>query len=146
MVFELRRDQRVENALKPFAHYGRFRFGALPRCPACYEPLSELLKDDIHFVEIGDVINADTEEQRLSKLAAAVRTVADLPAPTALDIENLAPAASSDVSQMLKTWVLRPAAHKGQELTGVFRVGEVRVVDHSRAVWRRPGRRQSSRP
>ena len=54
--------QRVENALKPFAHYGRFRFGALPRCPACYEPLSELLKDDIHFVEIGDVINADTED------------------------------------------------------------------------------------
>jgi hypothetical protein len=54
--------KRVEDALKPCANGGRFRFGALPRCPACNEPLPDLLKDDIHFVEIGKVIDADKED------------------------------------------------------------------------------------
>lgn len=54
--------KRVEDGLKPCAKGGRFRFGALPRCPACNEPLPDLLKDDIHFVEIGTVIDADKED------------------------------------------------------------------------------------
>jgi hypothetical protein len=54
--------KRVEDALKPCAKGGRFRFGALPRCPACNEPLPDLLKDEIHFVEIGTVIDADKED------------------------------------------------------------------------------------
>lgn len=54
--------KRVEGALKPCDGGGRFRFGALPRCPACNEPLPDLLKSDIHFVEIGKVIDADTED------------------------------------------------------------------------------------
>ena len=51
--------ERVEDALKPCGKGGRFRFGALPRCPSCNEPLPDLLTDDIHFVEIGEVIDAD---------------------------------------------------------------------------------------
>lgn len=54
--------KRVEDALKPFTKGGRFRFGALPRCPACNEPLPDLLKDNIHFVEIGTVVDADKED------------------------------------------------------------------------------------
>ena len=54
--------KRVEDVLKPCAKGGRFRFGALPRCPACNEQLTDLLKDDIHFVEIGNVIDADKED------------------------------------------------------------------------------------
>lgn len=54
--------RRVEEALKPYNKGGRFRFGALPRCPACNEPLPHLLKDDIHFVEIGTVVDADKED------------------------------------------------------------------------------------
>jgi hypothetical protein len=54
--------KRVEDALKPYAKGGYFRFGALPRCPTCNEPLPDLLKDDIHFVEIGKVIDADKED------------------------------------------------------------------------------------
>lgn len=53
---------RVEDALKPCVNGGRFRFGMLPRCPSCNEPLPDLLKDDIHFVEIGKVIDADKED------------------------------------------------------------------------------------
>ena len=54
--------KRVEEALKPYSRGGRFRFNALPRCPFCNEPLRDLLKDDIHFVEIGEVIDADKED------------------------------------------------------------------------------------
>ena len=59
--------KRVEDALKPCGKGGRFRFGALPRCPKCNEPLPDLLKDDIHFVEIGKVIDADKEDVWLSR-------------------------------------------------------------------------------
>lgn len=51
--------KRVEAALKPYGQHGRFRFDALPRCPECNEPLQDLLKDNVHFVEIGEVIDAD---------------------------------------------------------------------------------------
>lgn len=54
--------ERVENALKPYDKIGRFRFGALPRCPICNETLPQLLPDEIHFVEIGKVIDADNED------------------------------------------------------------------------------------
>lgn len=54
--------KRLEDALKPCGKGGRFRFGALPRCPECNEPLPDLLQDDIHFIEIGKVIDADKED------------------------------------------------------------------------------------
>jgi hypothetical protein len=54
--------ESVENALKPYEKGGRFRFGALPRCPICNEILTNLLTDEIHFVEIGKVIDADKED------------------------------------------------------------------------------------
>ena len=54
--------KRVEDALKPYFKGGRFRFSAHPRCPLCNEPLFDLLKDEMHFIEIGEVIDADTED------------------------------------------------------------------------------------
>lgn len=54
--------KRLEEALKPCTGGGRFRFGVLPRCPACNEPLPDLLSDDFYFVEIGTVIDADKED------------------------------------------------------------------------------------
>lgn len=53
--------KRVEDALKPCDDGGRFRFDALPRCPACNALLPDLLKDNVHFVEIGKVIDADKD-------------------------------------------------------------------------------------
>jgi hypothetical protein len=62
--WSLNRDEkkRVENALKPFSKGGNFRFSALPRCPICNAELHGLLKDNIHFVEIGEIIDADKED------------------------------------------------------------------------------------
>ena len=54
--------RRVEDALKPCRNEGRFRFDALPRCPVCNQTLPDLLKDEMHYVEIGDVIDADKED------------------------------------------------------------------------------------
>lgn len=54
--------KRVEDALKPCGKEGRFRFNAFPRCPFCNEILPNLLKDKIHYIEIGDVIDADKED------------------------------------------------------------------------------------
>jgi hypothetical protein len=52
----------VESALKPCGSGGRFRFDALPRCPKCNHPLADLLPDDIHFVELGMVVDGDKAE------------------------------------------------------------------------------------
>jgi hypothetical protein len=62
--WSLNQDEKecIENALKPYEKTGRFRFGALPRCPICNETLPYLLPDEIHFVEIGKVIDADSED------------------------------------------------------------------------------------
>ena len=54
--------RRAEGNLKLYGEGGRFRFGALPRCPACNEPLTDLLKDKFHYVEIGKVIDGDKED------------------------------------------------------------------------------------
>jgi hypothetical protein len=54
--------KRLEDALKPFRRGGRFRFGAPPRCPACNEPLPDLLKDDVHFVKLGEFVDADKDD------------------------------------------------------------------------------------
>ena len=53
---------QIEDSLKPYAKGGRFRFGALPRCPICNEPLTNLLADEFHFIELGEVIDADVED------------------------------------------------------------------------------------
>ncbi len=53
---------QLEAALKPSPSGGRFRFGAKPRCPKCQAILPDLLNDDIHFVEIGVVVDADKED------------------------------------------------------------------------------------
>ncbi|MEQ1527561.1 MAG: hypothetical protein ABL911_12560 [Gallionella sp.] len=54
--------QCVEAGLKPCPCGGHFRFNALPRCPACNEPLPNLLQDKFHFVEVGRVVDADKED------------------------------------------------------------------------------------
>jgi len=41
-------------------------FDAPPRCPYCNCSLSGLLKDKMHYIEIGDVVDADKQDIWLS--------------------------------------------------------------------------------
>lgn len=52
---------QLENHLAPCRCGGRFRFSAPPLCPFCKESLASLLPDDIHFIEVGTVIDADQD-------------------------------------------------------------------------------------
>ncbi len=54
--------RKLEQSLKPCPLGGRFRFGAHPRCPACCSLIPDLLQDEIHFLEIGTVVNGDIED------------------------------------------------------------------------------------
>lgn len=56
-----REKQKVEEHLMPCPCDGRYRFDALPRCPFCNCSLSALLLDDMHYIEVGDVVDADKE-------------------------------------------------------------------------------------
>jgi hypothetical protein len=53
---------KLEIHLAPCKCGGRFRFDAPPLCPFCHESLASLLPDDIHFIEIGEVIDADRDK------------------------------------------------------------------------------------
>jgi TIR domain len=81
----------------------------------------------------GIDINAGDEAQRLQLLAAAVRVVADLPQPTPISAEALAPMSTGETNSSIRGWVLRPTAHIGKKYDGVFKVGTVSVSDPDRA-------------
>ncbi len=53
---------KLEKHLAPCKCGGRFRFNAPPLCPFCKSSLASLLPDDIHFIEIGEIIDADQNE------------------------------------------------------------------------------------
>lgn len=51
----------LEAHIAPCAFGGHFRFDAKPRCPYCNAVLSTILPDDIHFIEIGKVVDGDKD-------------------------------------------------------------------------------------
>lgn len=53
--------QKVEDHLAPCSCGGQYRFDAPPKCPLCNCNLSALLIDDMHYIEVGDVVDADKE-------------------------------------------------------------------------------------
>jgi hypothetical protein len=54
-----REKQKVENHLMACSCGGRYSFSAPPRCPFCNCNLASLLIDEMHYIEIGDVVDAD---------------------------------------------------------------------------------------
>lgn len=99
----------------PVCHKGMTP-GGLP------EPISRLQAIDI---------NAEGEAEQLKKLANAVQRVAGLPKPAEIAVGDLG--ISSTGTPSLKGWVLRPAAHIGEEIEGVFKVASVGSADQDRA-------------
>lgn len=53
--------QRVEDHLILCTCGGHYRFDAPPRCPLDNCSLAALLLDDMHYIEIGNVVDADKE-------------------------------------------------------------------------------------
>jgi hypothetical protein len=58
---------KVEQQLKPCSCGGHFRFDAPPRCPICNASLLSILKDKLHFIEIGKVVDAGKDDVWLLK-------------------------------------------------------------------------------
>lgn len=56
-----REKKKVEDRIKPCLCGGRFRFDAPPRCPDDNCPLKEILEDEMHYIEVGSVIDGDLQ-------------------------------------------------------------------------------------
>ena len=53
---------KIEQHLKPLSSGDRFFFDAPPLCPHCLSNLRSLLKDEMHYIEVGQIIDADKEK------------------------------------------------------------------------------------
>lgn len=54
--------KKVEDHLRQCSCGGKFKFDLKPRCPYCKSNLESFPNDNLHFLEIGDVVNADCED------------------------------------------------------------------------------------
>lgn len=101
--------------------------------PVCHKGMTpSALPEPIRRLQAVD-INAESEGQQLHRLALAVSTVAGLPEPSPIPIENILVASQLGSTASLKGWILRPASHVGETLEGVFKVGIVDVADVDRS-------------
>jgi hypothetical protein len=78
-------------------------------------------------------INSDNEATQLQKLAQAISRIADLPEPSPISVEAMPLSAKGGPMPSLKGWILRPGAHIGEKMKGVFRVGTIAAPDIARA-------------
>jgi len=101
--------------------------------PICHKGMTpSALPEPIRRLQAVD-INAESEAQQLHKLAQAISTSGSLPDPTPISIEQLPLGSTVSSQSSLRGWILRPTAHIGNILEGIFRVGSVDVADAERA-------------
>lgn len=53
---------KVEQHISPLPSGDRFLFDAHPICPYCNFNLQSVLEDEMHYIEVGYVIDADIED------------------------------------------------------------------------------------
>jgi hypothetical protein len=101
--------------------------------PVCHKGMTPAaLPEPIRRLQAVD-INAPSPAESLTKLAEAVRTVADLPNPEPVALEELPVDTGKTGTISLRGWMLRPASHIGEISEGVFKVGQVDTCDVDRA-------------
>lgn len=101
--------------------------------PICHKGMiPSALPEPIRRLQAVD-INAPSPAESLTKLAEAVRTVADLPTPTPVPLEELPVDTGKTGTVSLRGWMLRPTAHVNEVSEGVFKVGQVDICDIDRA-------------
>lgn len=101
--------------------------------PVCHKGMiPAALPEPLRRLQAVD-INAQNPAESLSKLVEAVRVSANLPVPTPFALEELPVDTGKIGATSLRGWMIRPSAHVGESIEGVFKVGLVDVCDASRA-------------
>jgi len=101
--------------------------------PICYKGMiPNALPEPIRRLQAVD-INADTQAASFSKLAQAIQTTCNLPNPKPIDLEELPVDTGKTGPASFRAWVMRPNAHIGETIDGIFKVGRVDFCDLDRA-------------
>ncbi len=101
--------------------------------PICYEGMTpSSLPDPIRRLQAVD-INATTPAESFSLLAKAVQKSCNLPDPKPIDLEELPVDTGKTGPASFRAWVMRPTAHVGETIDGIFKVGLVDSCDIDRA-------------
>jgi len=99
--------------------------------PICHKGMTpRALPEPIRWLQAVD-INADSEGERLNKLAEAIKVATGLEA-SPIPVESVALSPRGSMAS-LTGWLIRPSAHISQRLEGTFKVGTVAACDPSRA-------------
>jgi len=101
--------------------------------PICYKGMvPAALPEPIRRLQAVD-INAVTPAESYSRLAQAVQTSCNLPNPKPIDLEELPVDTGKRGPGSFRAWVMRPSAHVGESIDGLFKVGLVDTCDLDRA-------------
>ncbi|MFH0958594.1 MAG: toll/interleukin-1 receptor domain-containing protein [Pseudomonadota bacterium] len=101
--------------------------------PICYKGMiPSALPDPIRRLQAVD-INAATPAESFFHLAQAIQTSCNLPNPKPIDLEELPVDTGKTGPASFRAWVMRPTAHVGETIDGVFKVGLVDFCDLDRA-------------
>lgn len=79
------------------------------------------------------MIYAPNPAESLSKLVEAIRLSGDLPDPKPIALEELPVDTGKIGTSSIRGWMMRPSAHIGETIEGVFKVGTVDFCDVTRA-------------
>lgn len=101
--------------------------------PICYKGMTpSALPEPIKRLQAVDV-NATTSAESYSRLAEAIQKSCNLPTPKPIDLMELPVDTGKTGSASFRAWVIRPSAHIGERIDGVFKVGLVDSCDTDRA-------------
>lgn len=101
--------------------------------PVCYKGMvPAALPEPIRRLQAVD-INAPSPAESFSRLAQAIQTSCSLPNPKPIDLEELPVDTGKRGPGSFRAWVMRPSAHIGESIDGVFKVGRVDSCDADRA-------------
>jgi hypothetical protein len=101
--------------------------------PVCYKGMiPSALPDPLRRLQAVD-INANSSAESFSKLAQAIRTSCNLPELQPIDMEDMPIDTGKAGPASFRAWVMRPSAHVGESIDGIFKVGRVDSCDLDRA-------------
>ncbi len=126
-----------ESVLRPWILFetGAAWFSKKKVVPICYKGMTpSALPEPIRRLQAVDVNSTEQDENfSVPKLVEGIRIAADLPQPIPVSLQEAPSASGSGKNASMRAWMLRPTSHIGEEIDGVFKVGQVDTCDPSRA-------------